>query len=92
MGPVAAVMLDVVGDQCLELVPVPDDGAVEELAADGSDPSFSERVGNGCPDGGLEDLDAFGAEDLVDALDGVGTLRVPRTRRSRSEGCATPLA
>ena len=85
-------MLDVVGDQCLELVPVPDDGAVEELAADGSDPSFSERVGNGCPDGGLEDLEAFGAEDLVEALDELATLRVPRTRRSRSEGCATPLA
>ena len=52
--------------QSLELVLVPDDGAVEELWADRSDPAFSERVGHGGADGGLEDLEAIGLGDLAE--------------------------
>lgn len=32
-------------------------------------PPFSERVGDRCADGGLEDLETFGSEDLVEAAD-----------------------
>ncbi len=46
MGPVGVVVVDLVGHELLELAPVPDDGAIGELAADRSDPSFSEGVGN----------------------------------------------
>ena len=69
VGPVGVVVVDVVGDEAFELVLVPDDGAVEEFASQGPDPAFGERVGDGRSDGGLEDLEAFGAEDLVEAVD-----------------------
>jgi hypothetical protein len=41
------VVCDVVADETFELSSVPDDGAVEKLSADGSDPAFSERVRHG---------------------------------------------
>lgn len=63
------VVLDVVDNELFELVLVPDEGAVEEFASDGSDPSFSERVGHRCPARGLENLQAFGAEDLIEGAD-----------------------
>ena len=69
MGPVGVVVVDVVGDESFELALVPDDGAVEELAAQGADPAFGERVRDRRPDRGLEDLEAFGAEDLVEGVD-----------------------
>ena len=69
MGSVVVVVVDVVDDDALELALVPDDGAVEQLAADGSDPAFGERVGHRSADGGLEDLEVFGAEDLVEGVD-----------------------
>ncbi len=40
MGSVLVVVIDVVDDEALKLVLVPDDGAVEELAAQGPDPAF----------------------------------------------------
>jgi len=46
MGPVGVVVVDVVDNESFELVLVPDQGAVEQVAADGSDPPFSERVGD----------------------------------------------
>jgi hypothetical protein len=48
---VGVVVVRVVDDEAFELVLVPDDGAVEEFPADGSDPAFGEGVGNWCPDG-----------------------------------------
>ena len=62
-------MIDVVDDESFELALVPDDGPVEELSAQGSDPALSEGVGYRCADGGLEDLEAFGSEDLVERVD-----------------------
>ena len=47
MGPVRVVMIDVVDDKLVELATVPDDGAVEELASQGADPAFGERVRHG---------------------------------------------
>jgi hypothetical protein len=69
VGPVGVVVVDVVHDESFELVLVPDDGAVEELASHAPDPSFSERVGHGCADGGLEDLHSLGSEDLIEGVD-----------------------
>jgi hypothetical protein len=51
------------------LVLVPDDGPVEKLASQGSDPAFGERVRDRCSDWGLVDLEAFGSEDLVEGVD-----------------------
>ncbi len=68
MGPVFVVVLDVVDDEAFELSLVPDDGAIEELAADRSDPSFSERVGHRSPDGCLEGLEAVGPNTRPCAL------------------------
>ena len=59
----------VVGDEPLELVLVPDGGAVEALASKGADQAFGEGVGHGCADRGLENLKALGAEDLVEVVD-----------------------
>ncbi len=62
------VVLDVVADQPFELSVVPDDGPVEELSADRSDPALGEGVGDRGPDGCAEDLEAFGPEDLVERV------------------------
>ena len=63
------VVVDVVDDAPFELLLVPDDGAVEEFAADGSNPSFGVAVGDGGSDRALEDLHAFTSEDLVERCD-----------------------
>ena len=47
--------------------PVPDDGAVQQFAAQCPDPSFREGVGDRCADRGLENLDAFGSEHFIEA-------------------------
>ena len=69
VGPVRVVMIDVVDDKIVELAAVPDDGAVEELASKGADPAFGERVRHGSAYRCLEDLAAFGSEDLVEGVD-----------------------
>jgi hypothetical protein len=69
MWPVGVVVVDVVDDEAFELMLVPDNGAVEKLAAQGSDPAFRERVRHRGPNRCLEDLEAFGPEDLVEGLD-----------------------
>ena len=69
MRPVGVVVVDVVGDDPFELSLVPDDGAIEQLASQGPDPAFGERVGDRRPDRGREDLEAFGSEDLVEGVD-----------------------
>ena len=68
MGPVRVVVIDVVDDEPLDLVAVPDDGAVEELASKGADPAFGERVRHGSAHRRLEDLHTFGSEDLVEGV------------------------
>ncbi len=75
MGPVLVVVGDVVDDEPFELLAVPDDGAgqpfglLEEFSSDGSDPAFGEGVGHWGSRGRLEDLEAFGVEHLVEAVD-----------------------
>ena len=69
MGLVLVVAVDVAADEALELFAVPDDGVVEEFSADRSDTAFSERVRHRSPHWCLEDLEAFGLEDLVEGID-----------------------
>ena len=52
---------------------VPNDGAVEELASQRADPAFGEGVGDRGADWCLEDLEAFGPEDLVEGVDELGS-------------------
>jgi hypothetical protein len=66
--PVLVVVLDVAGDEAFELAVVPDDGAIEELSTDRSDPPLGERVRYRRSDWRLEDLEAFGSEDLVEGI------------------------
>ena len=63
------VVVGVADDELFELLLVPDDGPVEEVATDGSDPSFGERVGHRRSDRALEDLEAFGSEDFIEGVD-----------------------
>ena len=67
--PVGVVVVDVVDDEAFELRLVPDDGAVEELATECPDPTFSKGVRHRGPNRCLEDLEAFGCEDLVEGVD-----------------------
>jgi hypothetical protein len=69
MWPVGVVVVDVVDHEAFELMLVPDDGAVEELAAQSSDPALGEGVGDRGPNGGLEDLETLGSEDFVEGVD-----------------------
>ena len=69
MGSVGVVVPDVVDNELFELTLVPDEGAVEKLSSNRSDPPFSERVGHRCPDRCLENLQALGSEDLIEGVD-----------------------
>ena len=69
MWPVLVVVADVVAHEAVELTSVPDDGAVEEFASDGSDPALGERVRDRCACGRLEDLESLGPEGLVESVD-----------------------
>ena len=69
MGTVLVVVSDVADNTTLELALVPDDGAVEELASDRSDPTLSESVGDRCADRRSENLEVPGSEDLVEGVD-----------------------
>ena len=60
------VVVDVVDDEPLELVTVPDDGSVKKLSAQGADPTFGERVGHWDANRGAQGLEIFASEDLVE--------------------------
>ncbi len=66
MWPALAVMLDVAGHEAFELASVPDDGAIEELPPDRTDPAFSEGVGDRRADGCVVDLESLGSAELVE--------------------------
>lgn len=66
MRSVPVVVVDVLGDEPVELMLVPDDRAVEQLASERPDPSFREAVGHRRTHRGGEDLHAFVAEDGVE--------------------------
>ena len=64
----AVVVLDAVGDESVELLLVPDDGAVEKLSAQGADPTFGEGAGHRDANRGAQDLETFGSKDLVEGV------------------------
>jgi len=74
VGPVlVVVMRHVVDDEAFELMPVPDDRPVQQFTTKRTDPAFSDCVRDWGQDRGLEDLGAFGSEDLVEAVDELAT-------------------
>ena len=73
MGSVSVVMVDVIDGEPFEVLPVPDDGPVEEFTAKRADPTLGERIRDWGPDRSLEDLEAFGQEDLIEAVDELAT-------------------
>ena len=77
-----SVVVVVVDDEFFELLLVPDDGVVEESAPQGPDPAFSERVRDWCADRGLDDVEAFGSEDLVEGVDALAALVLDESRRA----------
>jgi hypothetical protein len=76
MWPVSVVVVDVVNDEPLELSPIPDDGAIEQFAAQSADPTFRVRVRDRGPHRTLQDLHVVAAEDLIEGVDE----RLPRSR------------
>ena len=66
MGTVAVVVLDVLGEDRLEVAAAEDEGVVEALTADRSNESFADGVGSGSADRGLDDPGVFGPEDGVE--------------------------
>ena len=89
MGSVRVVARDVVKYEPLELVLVPDDAAVEDLASKRADPAFGERVRHGGAYRCLEDLHTFGSEDLVEGVDElVAAVVHERTRPGEPVGMA----
>ncbi len=62
MWSVLVVGVGVAAHEAFDLTLVPDDGSVEKLAADRSDPSLSERVRDRDPHWCLQDLETFGSD------------------------------
>ena len=69
VGPVCVVVLDVLAQEPFELSAVPDEGAVEELAAHGADPPFRVGVRDRRARRGADDRRAVASEDLVERGD-----------------------
>ena len=67
------VVVDVVDNESFELVLVPDDGSVEKVASDRSDPALSEGVRDWCSNGCFEDGEFFGSEDLIERANELAT-------------------
>ncbi len=67
MRPVTVVVLDVLVDDGFEMSTAEDKHPVQTFTPDRADESFSEGVGTGSFDRGLDDADSFCLEDLVEA-------------------------
>ena len=84
MRSMSVVVVDEIGDEPFELASVPDEGPVEELTTKRTDPALVDRIRDWGPHRGLEDLEAFGPEDLVKAVDEL-TTTVTHQRLSSGE-------
>ena len=60
------VVLDVLGEDCLEVTAAEDEHPVEALAPDGADDALADGVGTRCLDRGSDDPDGVGGEDGVE--------------------------
>ena len=65
----SVVVVDVVDGEPFELAAVPDDGSVQQFTTKRADPAFGEHIRDWGPDRGLEDLEAFCLEDLIERVD-----------------------
>jgi hypothetical protein len=75
-GAVGAVLVEmrcVLGQYLFEVAPVADQYSVEQLAADGADPSFGARIRPGRSYRCAQDSDAFAGEN---GIEGVGELAI----------------
>jgi hypothetical protein len=66
MWPMAVVVVLVLAEDGGGVPLVDDEDSVEELAADGADEAFGDRVGPRCPHWCLDDADVGGGEDGVE--------------------------
>ena len=85
VGPVDVVMADVLVQHGLELAPADDQDPVEALPSEGADPAFADRVGHGCPHGGLDHPEAFRTEHRVERP-GEECVPVVDQKRARRRG------
>jgi len=69
VGSVGVVVLDVLAEESLEVRAVPDECAVEELAANSPDPSFGVAVRDRCVWRCADDRRAFAAEHVVEPVE-----------------------
>ena len=74
MRPMAVVVLDVFVDDGFEMSTAEDEHPIQTFTSDGPDKPFSKGICTGCPDRGVDDPNAFGTEDLIEAR---GELGVP---------------
>jgi hypothetical protein len=81
--PVLVVVGKVLGEHLSQVSFAVDEQVVGAFPAQGADPAFADRVCTGCLDWSLDDLDAFGGEDGVEAG---GVLGVP-VADEEAKGC-----
>jgi len=67
-------MIDEGPQHPLEVPGVDDQHPVEALPSHGADEALGDRVGLRCSDGGPDDLDAFGPEDVVEGTAELGVV------------------
>lgn len=66
MRAVRVVVLEVLGNDDLEVTTPEDQHTVETLTAQGADHPFADGIGTRCPDRGLHDSNAVCSEDVVE--------------------------
>ena len=66
MRPLSVVVIDIGAQHPAEVALTPDQQPVEAFRSHGPDPALGDRVGSRRSDRRLDDLDAFGREDLVE--------------------------
>ncbi|MDQ1526229.1 MAG: hypothetical protein QOG18_842, partial [Microbacteriaceae bacterium] len=81
--PVLVVVRQVLGEHLSQVSFAVDEQVVGAFPAQGANPALADRVRSGCLDWSLDDLDAFGGEDGVEAG---GVLGVP-VADEEAKGC-----
>jgi hypothetical protein len=74
VGAVLVEMRRVLGQDVFKMAPVKDQYSVEQLAADGANPSFGDRIRSGRPHRCAQDANAFASEH---GIEDVGELGIP---------------
>jgi hypothetical protein len=85
-GAVGAVLVEmrrVLGQDVFKMAPVEDQNSVQQLAADGANPSLSDRVGSGRPHRCAQDADAFAGEH---GIKDVSELGIPIADQEKAPG------